>query len=305
MELIQLLEVSKWPIVVVVVVLGLGFLFRKPLSELIKKIQNIEYLKNKDGSQFKFSFVAAGLKNTKQNLEILDTDKLPKLQKLSDPKLAILEAYKSLEVLAEKKLEKLDVNLKQEDFKGTALSYLNYRGSFSPKIESAIQDIQFLRNQVAHSNSVDIDEEGAKDYLKVVRKIEKIIDALDRLPAMNLNAITMVMRNISVILDSNKYTDISINDIHRHIEDGTVLDFIANLEEARELKSMMESGTWKGFDKFYVQSLQSIYFAYAGDESRRWGIENSGICLLFAWTNEIIQMGSGWHANTDLSELND
>lgn len=299
MELLQLIEPLAWPIAVVV----LGVLFKRPLSELIKNIKNIKFIKNKEGIQVNTSFLATGLEDAKQNLEIQNTDKLPNQQKLSDPKLAILEAHKSLEILAEKKLKELNANLEQEEFKGTALSYLDYKGSFSPKIESVIRDIQFLRNQVAHSNSGDIDEEDAKDYLKVVQKIEKIIDALDTLPAMNLNAITMIMRNISVILDSNKYTDISIADIHRHIEDGTVLDFIANLDEAHELKGIMASELWKGFDKFYVQSLQSIYFAYAGDERRRWGIENSGICLLLAWTNEIIQMGSGWHANTDLSEL--
>jgi hypothetical protein len=35
--------------------------------------------------------------------------------------------------------------------------------------------------------------------------------------------------------------------------------------------------------------LKSILGGYAGDERRKWGVENSGLCLLLAWTNELIQ----------------
>jgi hypothetical protein len=41
--------------------------------------------------------------------------------------------------------------------------------------------------------------------------------------------------------------------------------------------------------------LQRMCNAYSGDERKKWGVENSGLCLLLAWTNEIIQQGSGWH----------
>jgi len=93
--------------------------------------------------------------------------------------------------------------------------------------------------------------------------------------------------------------------VHRHIEDGSILQFIAGFDDAHELKGVLESDLWRGFDRFYTQSLQSIYYGYAGDERRKWGIQNSGICLLLAWTNEIIQMGSGWHPTTNLSELDE
>ncbi len=291
----EILEIIIWPLTVAFS----AFLFKKPIASLIGRIKGVEYNKNKDGSQIKATFLEAGLADVKQKLEIPNTDKSQQLQSLPDPKLSILEAYSNLEHTAEKKLAELN----QKDFKGSPLSYLEHKGSFTPNIESALQDIRMLRNQVAHYASSDIREEDAKDYLSVIKKIEKVIDALDSLPAMHLHAITMIVRNLSVILDANKYTEISIHEIHKHIEDGTVLDFLASLDESRELKAIMETGLYKGFVKFYVQSLQSIYHAYAGDERRKWGIEKSGICLLLAWTNEIIQMGSGWHPTTNLSEL--
>ena len=301
MEIIEFVAEIKWPIAAVV----LGLIFKKPLSELITKTKNFEYRKNSDGHEVTASFVSAGLVDAKQNLKITNNAGEPSQEELPDPKLSIIEAYKNLEIAAEQKLKELNISLSETNFKGRALSYLSYKGAFSPKIESAIQDIQFLRNQVVHSSAENIDKEDAIDYLSVIHKIEKIVNALDRLPAMHLNAITMILRNISVILDSNKYTEISIDEIHEHIENGTILDFISGFDEARELKGIIESDLWEGFDKFYVQSLQSIYYGYAGNERRKWGIQNSGICLLLAWTNEIIQMGSGWHPNTDLSELDE
>lgn len=296
---IKILEILIWPAALII----LGLIFRKPLSELITKTQKVKYLKNSDGHEVTASFVSAGLVDAKQNLEITNNTEEPDQEALSDPKLSIIEAYINLEASSEQKLKELNISLSETNFEGRALSYLNYKGAFSPKIESAIQDIQFLRNQVIHSSAENIDKEDAIDYLSVIHKIEKIVNALDRLPAMQLNAITMILRNISVILDSNKYTEISIVEIHQYIENGTILDFISTFDEARELNGIMESDLWEGFDKFYVQSLQSIYYGYAGNERRKWGIQNSGICLLLAWTNEIIQMGSGWHPNTDLSEL--
>jgi hypothetical protein len=41
--------------------------------------------------------------------------------------------------------------------------------------------------------------------------------------------------------------------------------------------------------------MYQMYGGYAGNERRKWGIENLGLCLLLAWTNEIIQQGSGWY----------
>lgn len=298
-NILQIIEVLAWPVATVL----LAIVFKSPLSDLFRMLQNFEYNKNKDGSQIKASFVSAGLEEAKESLEITDSSKTENWPTELTPKEAILNAFTNIEKVAQDKIVELSVNLPQEDFKGTPLSYLIYKGAFFPEIEAALQDMRILRNQVAHSHIDEIAELDAQDYLNVANRIERIIVALDRLPAMNLNAITMIVRNLSVILDSNKYSEITIDEVHQYIQDGTVLDFIAEFEEARELRGILKSNLWQDFAKFYIQSLQSIYYGYAGDERRKWGIEKSGICLLLAWTNEIIQMGSGWHPNTNLSHI--
>jgi len=37
------------------------------------------------------------------------------------------------------------------------------------------------------------------------------------------------------------------------------------------------------------EKLNEILGGYQGKEPRKWGIENNGLCLLLAWTNELIQ----------------
>lgn len=302
MENAELIQSIIWPVVTIILVLGLPLILKNQLSELIAKIEGFQYRKNSEGHEVKASFVSAGLADTKQNLEIANNTDEPNQETWSNPKFSIIEAYNKLEISAIQKLEKLNTSLPKK-FKYRPLNYLIYKGAFSPEMENAIQNVQFIRNQVAHSNDANIGKGDVREYLSVIHKIEEIVNALDGLPAMHLNAITMILRNISIILDSNKYQDISINEIHQHIENGTILNFISSFDEAEELKDIMKSDLWKGFDEFYVQSLQSIYHGYAGDERRKWGIQNSGICLLLAWTNEIIQMGSGWYPDTNLSDI--
>jgi len=56
------------------------------------------------------------------------------------------------------------------------------------------------------------------------------------------------------------------------------------------------------FESWYVEHLQSLYDAYSGDENRKWGVQNKGLCLVLAWANEIIQQGSGWLADENISK---
>lgn len=177
MEIIELIQVIKWPVVIII----LGLIFRNPLSELITKIRNFEYRKNSGGHEIKASFVSAGLVQTKQNLKIINNNGKSNQETLPDPKSSIIESYRELEFFATEKLKELNISLSETRFKGGPLNYLIYKGAFSPEIENAIKDIQFIRNQVAHSHSGNIDKEGAVDYLTVIHKIKKEINALDKL----------------------------------------------------------------------------------------------------------------------------
>ena len=283
----------QWPLVIVT----LCVIFRKPLFELIRKFKGVEYRRSGEGHELKANFDE--LKEKSKDLQIEeDVELSPK--PISDPKTSILEAYKNLIESAEKKLEELNISLAKENYHNDALSYLSYTGVFSPDIESIIQNIEFIHHNVKRRPPRDINIESAENYLAIVKKIEKIINALDSLPALNLNAITFFLMVLYTIIDSNKHNDISFDTIHKHIEDGTILDFIAEIDETNYVEDVLKGGTWNNFREIYVQSLQSICRGYKGKERRKFGIENSGLCLLATWTNSIIADGSGWHPDKDL-----
>ena len=62
---------------------------------------------------------------------------------------------------------------------------------------------------------------------------------------------------------------------------GTDIDF-----------SILLSDTYGDFETWYGEQLKDIYAGYIGQERRKWGIENRGLCLLVAWTATIIQMAT-------------
>lgn len=297
--IVELTKTLAWPVAFVIAIL----ILKKPLSMLLTSTKGIEYTKGKNGHRFKAQF-SEKVEESKESLEI-ENNPDPTIE-LEDPKQSILDAWNSLEATAQQKLAEIDISDLNKSFlnkESRALDYMVYKGTFSPKIESVIQDMGMLRNEIAHYGSDVISSEDAQSYVQVIQEIEKFINALQTLPAIHLSAITMIVLALTNIIDDDKHRDVTIEVVHQYIENGTVLEFITSFESASSLKGLMESDTYKEAGEFYVQSLQSIYGGYAGNERRKWGIEHSGICLLLAWTNEIIQMGSGWHPDTHLSEI--
>lgn len=296
---IEVLKIIVWPLAIII----LAVLFRKPIHDRIQSMRGIEYLANKDGKKrVRVSFIETSLRESKEILELPEALEQEPPQ-LENPKQTIMEAWHDLERSAERKVAELGIDYKQNGFKNTALVYLELRGCFPPKTETAMQNLKMLRNQIAHYPTEAISNIDANEYLRVTEEIKKTIDAIHGVPAVQLNAIAMIMRNLASVIDGGKYNHVTISEVHKHIEEETILDFIASMEGAQELKGILGSDLWKGFDRFYTKSLKSIYYGYAGNERRKWGIENSGLCLVMAWTIEIIQMGSGWHPNENLSEL--
>lgn len=124
-----------------------------------------------------------------------------------------------------------------------------------------------------------------------------------------LSPLLITLRSVSAILDSHKDKDISISEMGKHIKDGTVLEFIASFDEAREIKSVMRQTesypprhAYEDFDEYYAIALKSLLDVYGADGSE-WRIKNSGLCLLLVWTIEIIQMGENWRPSIDIAGL--
>lgn len=111
---------------------------------------------------------------------------------------------------------------------------------------------------------------------------------------MDVTALTLLILRINSLIDSGKYNDITISDVHAAIESKELLRFIKNkCGSDIDLSIHLDSTVYRDFESFYEQRINQIYGGYAGDERRKWGVENFGLCLILAWTNEIIQMGEG------------
>ena len=101
---------------------------------------------------------------------------------------------------------------------------------------------------------------------------------------------------INHLIDTGKYNDISLHDIKPEIDNGTILRYLQQKAgQDVDFSIILNGTTYPGFEEFYVDYLQRMCNTYSGNERRKWGIENLGLCLLLAWTNEIVQQGSGWH----------
>ena len=126
-------------------------------------------------------------------------------------------------------------------------------------------------------------------------------------PSVNLVYLTLLILQYNKLIDSGKYDDITISDVHKHIKAGTVLRFIeARAGEDVDLSlHLSASAADQSFEQYYARYLRATYDAYAGKERKKWGVRKRGLCLLVAWTNEIIQQGGGWYPTDDVAGLHD
>lgn len=111
---------------------------------------------------------------------------------------------------------------------------------------------------------------------------------------METTALTGLILQINSLIDSGKYNCITIAEVHKSIESNRLLRFIKEkCGQDVNLSFLLDSNAYDNFEERYEEAISRIYNAYAGDERRRWGVENLGLCLVLAWTNEIIQQIDG------------
>jgi hypothetical protein len=107
---------------------------------------------------------------------------------------------------------------------------------------------------------------------------------------MKVRALTRLIQEITCLLDSGKYDHITIEDVHAAIKQRRVLRFLK--EQAGkdlDISVLLNSDAYGNFEEYNENQLNDIYGGYAGQERRKWGIENLGLCLVLVWTTEIIQ----------------
>lgn len=111
--------------------------------------------------------------------------------------------------------------------------------------------------------------------------------------------LTLVVLTLTHLLDTGRFDSVTLDEVKARIADGTILRWLQTRtgdDDLGLLDILLDGKTYGDFERRYVTSLQAIEGGYDGQERRKWGVENRGICLLLAWTNEILQQGHGWLA---------
>jgi hypothetical protein len=112
---------------------------------------------------------------------------------------------------------------------------------------------------------------------------------------------SFLIQQLNSLLDSGKYDHITIADVHLHIDDRSVLRWLATVAKGDiDLSVLLDTNTYGKFEELYSNFLQNLSGGYRGNERRKWGVEKKGLCLLIAWTNEAVQQGSDWKPDKDL-----
>lgn len=106
---------------------------------------------------------------------------------------------------------------------------------------------------------------------------------------MKLLWATWFILNINHAIDTGKYQGISIDEVEEHIDEGDLLPWLRErLGDDVDLSVPEDED-----ERELNERLKELLEGYRGQERRKWGVENSGLCLLIAWTNEIVQHAAG------------
>ena len=100
---------------------------------------------------------------------------------------------------------------------------------------------------------------------------------------MKLNYLVYVILKLNIALDSGKYQDVSMEEVREHIEAGDIVAWLNERVPAARLDGLCEAHLAE------LQAGLAFMQAEYGGMERKWGVINSGLCLLIAWTGEIIK----------------
>ena len=293
-QIIRLIDILAWPSTA----LFLIWLARKQIRLLVPLIERIKY----KGVEIEFSKRVAQIAEDVGESPLLESgesEETARIYALADisPASAVLEAWKGLERAAQERVRQLvPEGETYRDPLGRPVDYLNFKGVLVPSAASAARDLRILRNDAAHAGADDVSREDAIQYAAVANRIRTQIEASTELPTVKLTALTLLVSEINHLIDTQKYDSITIDEVYQWIEGERILP---SLEERTEgdvdLSLYGDDGPYVNFADFYHEQMKRLAGGYAGEHRRKWGVENLGLCLLLAWTNQLVQQGSGWH----------
>jgi hypothetical protein len=100
---------------------------------------------------------------------------------------------------------------------------------------------------------------------------------------LSIYALTCALRDLNAALDSGKA--VTFAEVYAHLESGDLVEHLqkrlrVHLSEVRPAIDQ---------NKYFIDALRFVLDK--GRESRAFGVQNNGVCMLIAYVTEIIQRG--------------
>ena len=289
---VRLIEILVWPVVVVLLFLR----FRKHIEDLFRGLK-----------RFKFKDFENDIKTLEQVREDIEIESSIRVAPTVDrsglhpvvgtsPALAVMEAWNDLERSAKNKVEEILPN--DETFRDPLrrpFDYLNYKGVLSPTIASAVRDLREMRNRAARAENEAVSEDYASQFLEVVDLVKGQIDVITVTSNIILAALTSLIMELNRLIDSREFDGVTTDEVCDWIRNKKIVRSLADRAKGKaDLRPYMGNGPYADSMTFYHEQMSVFVLRQTGDHKRKWGVENRGLCLLLAWTNQLIQQGSGW-----------
>lgn len=99
--------------------------------------------------------------------------------------------------------------------------------------------------------------------------------------------VTGFIQDLSYLLDRG--ISYSVEKVNQHIENKDVLDWLEK-EFPFGSENGLDFSLLERTDRQWLHDeLESYWGGYVGNERRKWGVENNGLCILISWSTEIIR----------------
>ncbi|KGR89080.1 hypothetical protein [Lysinibacillus boronitolerans] len=102
-----------------------------------------------------------------------------------------------------------------------------------------------------------------------------------------ITTITTFIHECSYLID--KKVEFSVQEVNKHIENKDVLEWLEK-EFPSGSDIIVDFSMFKDSHRAWIhEELYSLLVGYEGQERRKWGIENNGLCLLISWSIEVVR----------------
>jgi hypothetical protein len=282
----SIINYTVWPLTIVVIIL------------ILKKniFSHIGILKKIKANQFELEFekeIKDINKIKKEKIPITNIEKETIRLARINPSLSIIESWRNVE--NEMKKHALNILGEKKNFRDL-LKEVYFHKLIDFEDYEIIEKMIKLRNEVAHNTETVLTTRDAINYAKNCNYIIAFFKMIKEVPKIKLNYLTLLILEINALIDTGKYNNINIEIVKQKIYDENLIDYLAEItHEDSDFSFHLAKGIYGQYKEIFNKEIKDICMAYGGSERRKWGIENSGLCLIVAWTNEIIQRGTGWH----------